>query len=359
MEFRQLLSVVTFIALYGVSANLAAECDYSDAHKYDGWGWNPVARESCPPAAGHCEDRGDYPWGWNPVTLESCRLDTQVTPLVPATHGYELHLASTLPFSQNQSASLPAGTSTHYYRIELERPMALQLDGELDSELVAAIGGVYKNAHSHALKLGEPARCFTEGTFYVTVTNRSNDADRPYSINVTATDQQCVNSVARAVNNEHPDGDWYVSWATAADGTVYAMPAFWDGITAYDQNGDLLWSTGGINQIAAPDRLSDGSTAVLSYKHSLRLLDSAGEFLWTIELSEAEFPRLFTDLVANQDTIVVYNSDEVASFNSHDGSLRWRYSPQDRVDYVKVADNGKVLVHGYSDPFQGFFYLDK
>jgi hypothetical protein len=365
MANRKLLIAAAFLIPLWFSTNASAECNYDSADQYNGWGWDPVNRQSCPPLAGECEDRGGYPWGWNPVTLTSCRLDaqttdqTQTTALVPATSRYSLHLAPTLPFSQTQVTSLPPDTYTHYYRIDLEQPMALQLDGDLDSELEAAIGGVYKNWHSKSLTLGEPARCFTSGTYYVIVVNWGNDTDRPYNINVTAKDQQCVNSVASAVNNEHPDGDWYVDWSIGSDGTVFARPVFWSGITAYDQNGDVLWSKSDLYPATAPDRLSDGSTAVLSQQHRLRLLDINGDFLWTIELAVTEFPRLFTDLIANDDTILLYNKVEVASFNSHDGSLRWRYSPQDDVRDVKVANNNKVLVFGYSDPNLGIYYLDK
>jgi len=52
-------------------------CDYSNASLYNGWGWNAVTMESCPPL----DDTGtcDYSnasqfngWGWNPVTMQSC-----------------------------------------------------------------------------------------------------------------------------------------------------------------------------------------------------------------------------------------------------------------------------------------------
>lgn len=367
MANSKLLIAVALLITLCFSRHASAECNYDSADQYNGWGWDPVNRQSCPPLAGECEDRGGYPWGWNPVTLTSCRLDAQTTDnstgqtaaLVPANSRFSLHLAPTLPFSQNQATSLPPDTHAHYYRIDLEQPMALQLEGELDSELEAAIGGMYKFSHSYSLNLGEPARCFTSGTYYVIVVNWGNDTDRPYNINVTAKDQQCVNSVASAVNNEHPDGDWYVDWTIGSDGTVFARPVFWTGITAYDQNGDILWSKGELYPIAAPDRLSDGSTAVLSREHRLRLLDNNGDFLWTIDLADTEFPRLFTDLIANDDTILLFNATEVASFNSHDGSLRWRYSPQDRIRDVTVANNNKVLVFGDSNPNLGIYYLNK
>ena len=65
-------------------------CDYSQAHLYGGWGWDPVARESCPPVdqppaqqdpppAASPDNNCDYSqahryggWGWDPVARESC-----------------------------------------------------------------------------------------------------------------------------------------------------------------------------------------------------------------------------------------------------------------------------------------------
>lgn len=100
--------------LHSTNNNTDTECDFSDASQYNGWGWNPVTRESCPPSAsttpvttasspgnaltdcvdtdgdgwgwtgtGSCvvapNDQCDYTvadsndgWGWNPVTEQSC-----------------------------------------------------------------------------------------------------------------------------------------------------------------------------------------------------------------------------------------------------------------------------------------------
>ncbi len=379
MIYRQLLSLGLLLSFLGAAPNVAAQCNYDDADRYNGWGWNPTTNQSCPPVPeqeqeperdqgqGQCEDHGHHPWGWNPVTRQSCRLDTAVaspppeavTSLTPETDRYRAHSAPVLPFNQSQASTLPAGTFAHYYRIELSEAMALQIDGTIDSDLDVAAGTVYKGQHSYSLNHGEPARCFSSGTHIVIVSRSPSDTDKQYNINVTAQDQQCVEPTQQVVNNEHPDGDWYVDWATASDGTTFSIPIFWDGMTAYDQNGELLWSTGQIYPTSTPDRLSDGSTAVLSINNSLRLLDTRGEFLWTVTLDQTEFPRAFTKLVANDDTIVVYNLHEVASFNGYDGSLRWRYSPRDYVSSVSVADNGKVLVHGSEDPYVGVYYLEK
>ena len=361
VKLRQTLPFWLFVAMSGMATNVSAQCNYDDASQHGGWGWNPEKSESCPPVEGQCEDRGGYPWGWNPVTQKSCSLIKSDSSLVPETNPFNAYSAPVLSFSQNQSATLLTGTWIHYYRLELSEAMALQLNGDIHGELDAAIGGVYKGQHSYSLKHGEPARCFSAGTHILAVANATgatNETDKAYNINVTATDQNCVEHTAEVVNNEHPDGDWYVKWAVASDGTVFSIPLFGNGITAFDQNGDRLWSKGEIYPTSDPDRLSNGSTAVLSGR-SLQLIDTRGEFLWTIELDETDFSREFTNLVGNDDTIIVYNNDEVASFNGYDGSLRWRYSPRDHVSYVKVADNGNVLVLGSNDPNVGFYYLEK
>ena len=41
-----LISITTNIAL---SAQKKEDCDYTNADKYDGWGWDPVRKLSCPP----------------------------------------------------------------------------------------------------------------------------------------------------------------------------------------------------------------------------------------------------------------------------------------------------------------------
>lgn len=54
------------------------DCDYSNAAEYNGWGWDPVAQQSCEPVT--AKNNGcDYTnaflsggWGWNPTTLQSC-----------------------------------------------------------------------------------------------------------------------------------------------------------------------------------------------------------------------------------------------------------------------------------------------
>jgi len=64
-------------------------CDYSDAALYNGWGWNPSTRTSCPPVT-ETRDNCDYSsassndgWGWNNVTRESCPpLETEQTECV-------------------------------------------------------------------------------------------------------------------------------------------------------------------------------------------------------------------------------------------------------------------------------------
>ena len=80
--------------LANVNINEVAGCDYSDADRWGGWGWNQTLSESCPPlssatvAGGYAHDNSaqasssqtcDYTdaglfggWGWNPVTMQSC-----------------------------------------------------------------------------------------------------------------------------------------------------------------------------------------------------------------------------------------------------------------------------------------------
>jgi len=63
---------------------VSAACDYSSADLFDGWGWNPILSESCPPL-NNVNNRPpensscDYSnasqfggWGWDPVAGESC-----------------------------------------------------------------------------------------------------------------------------------------------------------------------------------------------------------------------------------------------------------------------------------------------
>jgi hypothetical protein len=65
-----------------VESVVSGACDYSSADLYDGWGWNPILGESCPPLSGSEEVAAstcDYSnadsfagWGWDPVARESC-----------------------------------------------------------------------------------------------------------------------------------------------------------------------------------------------------------------------------------------------------------------------------------------------
>jgi hypothetical protein len=55
-------------------------CNYSDAGKYNGWGWNATTQSSCPPVEAEANTSAcDYSnatsnngWGWNATTLSSC-----------------------------------------------------------------------------------------------------------------------------------------------------------------------------------------------------------------------------------------------------------------------------------------------
>ena len=56
-------------------------CDYSSADLFNGWGWNPITQESCPPLtdapllASNCDyaNAASFDgWGWNPISRMSC-----------------------------------------------------------------------------------------------------------------------------------------------------------------------------------------------------------------------------------------------------------------------------------------------
>jgi len=56
-----------------------ASCDYTSAHLYNGWGWNPVSQRSCEPLPEPGNSNCDYTdaaqyggWGWNTFTQQSC-----------------------------------------------------------------------------------------------------------------------------------------------------------------------------------------------------------------------------------------------------------------------------------------------
>jgi len=80
LVIRAALTLTLLAGSFAFSGLAAANsnCDYSDAQRYDGWGWDPVARKSCPPVAepptGKCVDDDGDGWGWDGV--KSCRPDT-------------------------------------------------------------------------------------------------------------------------------------------------------------------------------------------------------------------------------------------------------------------------------------------
>lgn len=54
-----------------------ADCSYADAGMFNGWGWNPVTSESCPPqAAQECIDADGDGWGWDGIA--SCLVSVPV-----------------------------------------------------------------------------------------------------------------------------------------------------------------------------------------------------------------------------------------------------------------------------------------
>jgi len=59
--------------------NPVDNCDYSDAARFDGWGWDPIAGQSCAPINTVTSDNCDYTdatqfdgWGWDPISGQSC-----------------------------------------------------------------------------------------------------------------------------------------------------------------------------------------------------------------------------------------------------------------------------------------------
>ncbi len=71
----------TLVHVY-IDENNGDDCDYSSSHLFDGWGWNPVTRQSCSPlnqpqstADANCDysDAMLYDgWGWDPIAGQSC-----------------------------------------------------------------------------------------------------------------------------------------------------------------------------------------------------------------------------------------------------------------------------------------------
>ena len=86
-------TLLTTLALAGPGMGVAQaqtdNCNYDDAAMFDGWGWDPVAGQSCAPIEENntTPDACDYSsadlydgWGWNPETRQSCPpLDTPAT----------------------------------------------------------------------------------------------------------------------------------------------------------------------------------------------------------------------------------------------------------------------------------------
>lgn len=55
--------------------SIAASCNYDDATRNGGWGWDALNNTSCPPVVSGCDySNADLHngWGWNAVTRESC-----------------------------------------------------------------------------------------------------------------------------------------------------------------------------------------------------------------------------------------------------------------------------------------------
>lgn len=89
---KLLFTTATLTMLAQASPTLAqtAGCDYTDADRYGGWGWNNSTSESCPPLNENQTNQTqptdcDYSnavngWGWNPITSQSCPPATTSNP---------------------------------------------------------------------------------------------------------------------------------------------------------------------------------------------------------------------------------------------------------------------------------------
>ena len=47
-------------------------CTYQDAHKNNGWGWNPYTRTACPPRCNYQDAYKNNGWGWDSASGASC-----------------------------------------------------------------------------------------------------------------------------------------------------------------------------------------------------------------------------------------------------------------------------------------------
>ena len=66
-----------------IAMRASDNCNYDDADQFDGWGWDPVAGQSCAPLVVEDEPTTDQDcdyssasvnegFGWNPITGMSC-----------------------------------------------------------------------------------------------------------------------------------------------------------------------------------------------------------------------------------------------------------------------------------------------
>jgi hypothetical protein len=65
----------------GDAPSPSSSCNYDDAARSNGWGWDPVAGVSCPPLGGEGQPASNCSfdnaasnngWGWDPVAGVSC-----------------------------------------------------------------------------------------------------------------------------------------------------------------------------------------------------------------------------------------------------------------------------------------------
>lgn len=81
--FARTLSAFTAVLLFCIASQSHAQssdnCDYSSADLQNGWGWDPVNAQSCPPRVADsdqnaCIDSDGDGWGWNGTS--SCQINT-------------------------------------------------------------------------------------------------------------------------------------------------------------------------------------------------------------------------------------------------------------------------------------------
>jgi len=78
-RFYECETPIGALVITGANSSSLIDCDYRNAALYNGWGWNPVIGQSCPPLENKPASNCDYinadvynGWGWDPVARMSC-----------------------------------------------------------------------------------------------------------------------------------------------------------------------------------------------------------------------------------------------------------------------------------------------